>query len=170
MYFRMHNWEEWLHVQQMSQFRAGLANFYQVWPVFAHDVSTKESCIFCAELFLQIQRICIDLSSEHIECPQKNTMPTDSDFNSLLIQFTAGLPGKLFSSCKLRRSTNTFASHLHEIQDNKVGKNRHLGYKERTQARFMNSVHMTSYVKSLYNWTFHKHMNHVYLQAIWKLV
>lgn len=133
MYFRMHNWEEWLHVQQMSQFRAGLANFYQVWPVFTHDVSTKESCIFCAELFLQIQRICIDLSSEHIECLQKNTMPTDSDFNSLLIQFTAGLPGKLFSSCKLRRSTNTFASHLHEIQDNKVGKNRHLGYKERTQ-------------------------------------
>lgn len=113
MYFRMHNWEEWLHVQKMSQFWAGLANFDQVWPVFAHDVGTKESCIFCAELFLQIQRVSIDLSSEHIECPQKNAMPTDSDFNSLLIQLTAGLAGKL---C---RSTNTFASHLHEIQDKK---------------------------------------------------
>lgn len=125
MYFHMHNREEWLHVQKISQFRAGLANFDQVWPVFAHDVSTKESCIFCAELFLQVQRLCIDLSSEHIECPQKNTMPTDRDFNALLTQFTTGLPGKLFGSGKLCRSTNTFASHIHDIQDKR--KNGHLG-------------------------------------------
>lgn len=119
MYFLMHNREERLHFQKMSQFWAGLANYYQVWPVFAHDVGTKESCIFCAELFLQGQRVSIDLFSEHIECPQKKAMPTDCNFNFLLIQLTDGLAGKLFRSGKLCRSTNSFASPLLEIQDKK---------------------------------------------------
>lgn len=59
----------------------------QPWPIFAHDITPKEVCIFGQKvLFRQVMRISIDFTVKHIQSSLCYTMATSKDLKTSFIK------------------------------------------------------------------------------------
>lgn len=87
MGFCMKHREEGLHFQQMLKLWAASDDFLQVWPVLAGYIHAKECRPTTGQLFLEKKGIGKDFSPVHVEGTEEDSMTTNSQLQSLLVQF-----------------------------------------------------------------------------------